>query len=92
LGAENLNTYLNDVMGITSESDRWKFHTELKKVKEPTCLEVNLYGWGSNYDGELATFGIKQMQAPKLIDLPIEFRIKMESSHKPKFALETEAT
>lgn len=41
-------------MGITSETDRWKFKTALKKVIDPTVLEVALYGWGSNYDGELA--------------------------------------
>jgi hypothetical protein len=75
-------------MGITSETDRWKFKTALKKVIDPTVLEVALYGWGSNYDGELACQGIKQMQAPKIIDIPNSFRVSTEGANKPKFAIE----
>jgi len=53
---------------------------------------VGLYGWGSNFDGELATTGIKQTQAPMMIDIPKEFRISAEMTSKPKFGLEVQPT
>jgi len=92
MNAEDQEKFFNDVMGIDVKADVVKINSEIKKILDPTVVEVGLYGWGSNFDGELATTGIKQTQAPMMIDIPKDFRINPEMTSKPKFGLEVQPT
>jgi len=47
-------------------------------VMETSTQEVVLYGWGENRSGELATIGINNCQAPKVIDMPLELQKQPE--------------
>jgi hypothetical protein len=47
---------LYETLGIFGENEQLKFTTEFNKVRESKVLEVQLFGWGSNALGQLATF------------------------------------
>ena len=59
------NSFLSETLGIIGENEQIKFMTECNKVKNSKVLEVSLYGWGTNIMGQLATYGLNTVPAPK---------------------------
>lgn len=62
-----------DTLGCSKPNHVIKIKTEVNKAKSQQITECELYGWGSNNFGQLATFGFK-VDAPKRIELPFEFK------------------
>jgi uncharacterized protein (UPF0248 family) len=67
--AEANEEYLEDVLGITDIAKQQKLRYEINQVREPSYKNINLYGWGQNYFGQLGLLD-KNINFPKKIPLP----------------------
>ena len=75
------NDFMINTLGISGENEQIKLTTELSNVKSEKILSVQLYGWGDNSYGQLATFQSQMLSAPKLIDIPDVFMITEKPEH-----------
>jgi alpha-tubulin suppressor-like RCC1 family protein len=67
---EGDETFFINVMGMEVDWIK-KLKYELRNVKNPTCKDVKLYGWGSNKNGQLGLNSDKTfIKTPTLITLP----------------------